>query len=186
MAEGIERSGTAPLQRYPIAALIRFTLVTLYLALALPLPLLAPSELKAWLLGAVPLGLVLVVAMLSERVLLDGAGIRVGHPAWCSWLLRRGWQLSWADITALVPITTSQGGTVHYVRSRQGSHFLLPQRVGRFPHFLEQFQLATGLETLGIGRMTPPWTYWTLALLSLLLLVGEGLAFSLAPSGRFG
>ncbi|MCP9773264.1 hypothetical protein KBY66_11605 [Synechococcus sp. Tobar12-5m-g] len=167
--------------RYPIAPLIRFTLLTLYLALVLPLPMVAPPELKPWLWAALPLGLLPVGAMLSEQVVLDADGIHVGYPAWCGWLLRRGWQLSWAEIAGLVPITTSQGGTVHYVKSRHGSHYLLPQRVGRFPDFLERFQQGSGLDTLRIGRITPPWTYWTLAVLSLLLLIGEVGAISRAP-----
>jgi len=53
---------------YPMAPLIRFTLLALYLALVLPLPLLAPAGLRLALVGAVPLGLVLVLAITSERV----------------------------------------------------------------------------------------------------------------------
>ena len=173
--------GPADAQRYPIAPLIRFTLLALYGALALPLPLLAPTELKPWLWTALPLGLLPVVAMLSEEVVLDGEGIRVGYPAWCGWLLRRGWQLGWAEIAGLVPITTSQGGSVYYVQSRQGSSFLLPQRVDRFLDFLERFQQASGFNTLRIGRITPNWTYWTLAALSGLLLAGETWALITAP-----
>ncbi|MFO0119020.1 MAG: hypothetical protein ACK512_02820, partial [Cyanobium sp.] len=74
-----------------MAPLIRFTLLALYLALVLPLPLMAPETLRPLMLAAVPLGLVLVVAITSERVELDDSGIRVGHPPWCAWLLRRGW-----------------------------------------------------------------------------------------------
>ncbi len=78
---------------YPMAPLIRYTLMLLYLALVLPLPALAPDGLRLWLLVMVPLGLVLVLAMVSERVELDGEGLRVGPAPWCAWLLRRGWQL---------------------------------------------------------------------------------------------
>jgi len=174
--------------RYPMAPLIRFTLLGLYLALVVPLPLLAPAALRLPLLLASITGLVLVVAITSERVELDGQGLRVGHPSWCSWLLRRGWQLPWSHITALTPITTSQGGRVYYVRSaaaeggRSGAAWLLPQRVARFDDFLERFSRSTGLSTEGIGRISPPWTYQLLALLSALLLVGEILALLLSPA----
>ena len=43
-------------ERYPMAALIRFTLIALYLAMVAPLPLLAPAELKLLLWLALPLG----------------------------------------------------------------------------------------------------------------------------------
>ena len=160
-------------QRYPMAPLIRFTLISLYLALVLPLPLLAPPELQAWLWAALPLGLVLILALVSEQVELSDAGIRVGHPAWCAWLLRRGWQLNWDQISGLTPVATSQGGRVFYVRTEDGSAYLLPQRVQAFEDFLSRFSQASGLDTSAIGRISPPWTYQLLAMLCGLLLGGE-------------
>ena len=52
-------------QRYPMAPLIRFTLVSLYFALVFPLPWLAPSNLQPWLIGALPVGFLLVWALVS-------------------------------------------------------------------------------------------------------------------------
>jgi hypothetical protein len=166
---------------YPMAPLIRFTLISLYLALVLPLPWLAPPALQPLLWGALPVGLVLILALVSEQVELSASGIRVGHPRWCAWLLRRGWQLNWDQIRALTPITTSQGGRVYYVTTnqapsdRQGqTHaYLLPQRLERFPDFLCRFSAATGLETGHVGRISPPWTYRLLALLTALMLLAE-------------
>lgn len=156
-----------------MAPLIRFTLLALYLALVLPLPVLAPSGLRGLLLAAVPLGLLLVVAITSERVELDGEGLRVGHPRWCAWLLRRGWQLTWSEMNGLTPVGTSQGGRVFYVRDRNGGAYLLPQRIAGFETFLAEFSRRSGLPTSGVGRISPPWTYRLLALLCGLLLAGE-------------
>ena len=164
---------------HAMAPLIRFTLLALYLALVLPLPLMAPEALRPMLLVAVPLGLLLVVAITSERVELDGDGIRVGHPPWCCWLLRRGWQLPWSKVTALTPVGTSQGGKVYYVRDQAGGAFLLPQRVERFEAFLAQFAERSGLDTRNIGRISPPWTYKLLAGLTALMLGGEVLTLVL-------
>ncbi len=175
-------------QLYPMAPLIRFTLLGLYLALVLPLPLLAPTGLRPALQLAVPLGFGLVLAATSERVELDGQGLRVGHPPWCRWLLRRGWSLPWSRITGLTPVTTSQGGRVYYIRSgpvpgdQGGEAWLLPQRVARFEDFLVRFAAASGLDTSAVRRLSQPWTYQLLALLSALLLGGElaALAVNLA------
>ena len=153
------------LRRYPMAPLIRFTLISLYLALVLPLPLLAPAELQPWLWTALPLGLAVILALVSEQVELSESGIRVGHPAWCAWLLRRGWQLNWDQITGLTPVATSQGGRVFYVRTENGSAYLLPQRVQAFEDFLGQFSRQSGLDTSSIDRISPPWTYQLLAVL---------------------
>ena len=158
---------------YPMAPLIRFTLISLYLALVLPLPWLAPAGLQPLLWGALPVGLLLILALVSEQVELSTSGIRVGHPRWCAWLLRRGWQLNWDQIRALTPVTTSQGGRVFYVRDAGGSAYLLPQRVQAFEAFLGQFGQATGLDTSAIGRISPAWTYQLLAGLCGLMLAGE-------------
>ena len=173
MKPGAPAEAEAFSRTYPIALLIRFTLISLYLVLVLPLPLLAPPELEAWLWAALPLGLALILALVSEQVELTGEGIRVGHPAWCAWLLRRGWQLNWGQITALTPVTTSQGGRVFYVRTKDGSAYLLPQRVQAFEDFLSRFSQASGLDTSSIGRISPPWTYQLLAVLCGVFLAGE-------------
>ena len=159
--------------RYPMAALIRFTLIALYLAMVAPLPLLAPAQLKLLLWLALPLGLGLVLAATSEAVELDADGIRVGHPSWCAWLLRRGWSLPWKAISGLTPVATSQGGRVFYVRGEDGSAYLLPQRVAAFEQFLGRFSQETGINTSSIGRISPPWTYQLLAGLSAAMLLGE-------------
>jgi hypothetical protein len=160
-------------KRYPMAPLIRFTLISLYLALVLPLPLLAPAAQQPWLWAALPLGLALILALVSEQVELSAAGIRVGYPTWCAWLLRRGWQLSWNQISGLTPVATSQGGRVFYVRTENGSAYLLPQRVQAFEDFLSQFSRQSGLDTSSIGRISPPWTYQLLAVLCGVFLGGE-------------
>ena len=166
---------TAATAIYPMAPLIRFTLISLYLALVLPLPVLAPPGLQPWLWAALPIGLAVILALVSEGVELGGVDIRVGHPSWCAWLLRRGWTLQWAEITGLTPVATSQGGRVFYVRTKTGSAYLLPQRVQAFPEFLSRFSHHTGLDTSSIGRISPPWTYQLLAVLCGLMLAGEGL-----------
>lgn len=174
---------TAATAIFPMAPLIRFTLISLYLALVLPLPVLAPPELQGWLSAALPLGLSLILALVSERVELSNAGIRVGHPDWCAWLLRRGWQLRWDQITALTPVATSQGGRVFYVRTEDRSAYLLPQRVQAFEDFLTRFSQHTGLNTSSIGRISPPWTYQVLALLCGALLSSEVIVWAV---GLFG
>ena len=161
------------MERFGLSPLIRFTLLGLYLALVLPLPLLAPESLRSWMAMGLIFGLVLVFGLLSEQVETDDTGINVRYPAWIRWLLRRGWSMRWQDIRALVPVGTSQGGTVYYLKSADLRHQLLPQRIERFDHFLQLLQENSRVNTAGIGRLTPPWTYQALACLSGLMLIGE-------------
>ena len=165
-------NGPDATERYPMAPLIRFTLISLYLALAAPLPWLAPPSLQVTLWVALTAGLTLVWAATSERVELSPGGIHVGHPRWCRWLLRRGWQLPWSAIEAMTPVATSQGGRVFYLRSGDRA-FLLPQRIAAFEAFLARLSRETGLDTSSIGRISPPWTYQLLGGLSGAMLLGE-------------
>jgi len=171
----------ADAHRYPMAPLIRYCLLSLYGALVLPLPLLAPIHWR-WPVGtAVLLGFLLVLAATSEQVEIAETGVRVGHPAWCHWLLRRGWSLAWGDIQALKSVATSQGGRVFYVRTSpdaegKSKSWLLPQRIANFEDFLDRFSAATGLDVGDVQRLTPPWTYQLLAVFSGLLLLAECLA----------
>ena len=137
------------------------------------------------MIGALPVGFLLVWALVSEEVSLSEAGLQVGYPRWCSWLLRRGWSLNWDQVTGLAPVATSQGGRVFYVRTEDGSAYLLPQRVQAFEGFLGQFSQKTGLDTRSIGRISPPWTYQLLAGLCLAMLVFEAMVGWALLSGRW-
>lgn len=161
---------------FRMAPLIRGTLLLLYLVLVLPLVPLAPDGLRPLLLVALPVGLLLVLAISAEQVQLDDEAITVTYPAWCRWLIRRGWRLSWSEVRALTPVGTSQGGRVYYLRSSDGSAYLLPQRVEHFDEFLARFSRCTGVDTASIGRISPPWTYRLLAGLCVAMLVGELIA----------
>ena len=161
------------MERFGLSPLIRFTLLSLYVALVLPLPVMAPQELRPLMVGALILGLVLVVGLLSEQVETDAAGLRVRYPGWICWLLRRSWSMKWADIRSLVPVGTSQGGTVYYLKAVDCRHQLLPQRIERFDLFLKLLSERASISTMGIGRLTPPWTYQVLACLAVLMIIGE-------------
>ena len=169
------------MERFGLSPLIRFTLLSLYVALVLPLPVLAPASLRPLMVAGLILGLVLVVGLLSEQVETDATGLRARYPGWIRWLLRRSWSMEWADIRALVPVGTSQGGTVYYLKTADCRHQLLPQRIERFDLFLKLLSERASISTKGIGRLTPPWTYQVLACLAALMVVGElvsGLAIS--------
>ena len=166
-------------ERFGLSPLIRATLISVYLALVLPLPLMAPPSLKLTLWLAAPLGLAIVLAMLSEQVQVDGNGIRVGHPLWCSWLIRRGWQLQWNEVRQLVPLVTSQGGTVFYLTTSNRDQRLLPQRLEHFDRFLAIVEERTGLSTASVRRLTPPWTYQLLLGFAIAMLIAET-AFAVA------
>ena len=131
----------------------------------------------------------MVLAISSERVELDQAGLRLRHPSWCRWWLRRGWELGWDQVQGLTPVATSQGGRVFYVRIKggaaAGASVLLPQRLEQFDDFLIRFGRYTGLDTSAVGRISPAWTYQLLALLSALMVAAELAAGWALVTGRW-
>lgn len=160
---------------FRISPLIRITLLSLYLALTIPLPFLArltapylPNWL--WVLG-IGLGGVALHAALGERVVLDEAGIQVTYPQWVPRFFRRGWSLPWADIQALKPRSTGQGGIVYYFLSKSGQAFLLPMRVVGFAKLVQQVEAKTGIDTRDVRPLSQPWMYLILLGFTLFLLL---------------
>lgn len=162
-------------QTFRISPLIRLTLLLFYVALTLPLPFLAgvtqapvPPGVLAIGLG---LGAIALYAALSERVIVSKTGIQVAYPRWVPDLLRKGWSLDWADITALKPRSTGQGGLVYYFLTKAGEAKLLPMRVAGFARLVALVQAKTGIDTTDVRPLSQPWMYLILLGLTLLLLL---------------
>ena len=163
---------------FRISPLIRITLLSLYLALTLPLPFLArltAPYIPLWLWGGgISLGFIALYAALCERVILDEQGIQVTYPGWVPRIFRRGWLLPWSEVQALKPRTTGQGGLVYYLVSQSGQAYLLPMRVVGFARLVQQVEAKTGIDTRDVRPLAQPWMYLILLGLTLLLLLIDG------------
>lgn len=158
---------------FRISPLIRVTLLSLFLALLLPLPILSQvtnAPVSPWFLWAgIGLGFVGLYGVLSERVSLDQQGIQVTYPIWVPRYFRKGWSLNWAEVKALKPRSTGQGGIVYYFLSQTGQAYLLPMRVVGFSRLVELVQMKTGIDTGDIRPLAQPWMYLILLLFTLIL-----------------
>jgi hypothetical protein len=159
--------------RFNLSPLVRITLLSLYVALTVPLPFLATATAAPvpanWLWGGIAIGFGVIYGALSEQVLLDDQRIQVTYPQWVPW--RRGWQLAWADITALKPRSTGQGGLVYYFLSKSGEGYLLPMRVAGFARLVDRVQAQTGIDTQDVKPLAQPWMYLILLVFTVLLLL---------------
>ena len=167
-----------PARGFGISPLIRVTLLLLYTALTLPLPVLATvthAPVPGWLLWvAIVIGGVALYGGLSEQVYVDKSGIRVQYPRWISWILRRGWYLPWPQITALKPRTTGQGGLVYYFTGQTTQQaYLLPMRIAGFAELLRYVESYTQIDTQDIKPLAQPWMYIVLLGFSVLLLLAD-------------
>ncbi|MEH2191147.1 MAG: hypothetical protein V7K98_00555 [Nostoc sp.] len=169
---------------FRLSPLIRITLLSLYIALTVPLPFLSqvtaapvPPEFL-WI--AIGIGLIALYAVLTEQVIVDDQGIQVTYPAWVPRFFRKGWFLPWSEVKELKPRTTGQGGLVYYFLSQDGKAYLLPMRVSGFARFVQIVQAKTGIDTTDVRPLAQPWMYLILLGFTLLLLLVDGWAIATA------
>lgn len=180
----------APTHRFQLSPLVRLTLLSLYVALTVPLPFLAmathaPIPVWMFVVGG-GLGAIALYAALSERVILTETMIQVTYPAWVPSLFRRGWSLQWSDIKALKPRTTGQGGLVYYfVTETRDRAYLLPMRVAGFAELVRQVQARTGIDTADVRPLAQPWMYLILMAFTLVLLLVDAWTISTALTQGF-
>ena len=161
---------------FRISPLIRITLLSLYIALTVPLPFLAavapismPIVLFVIGLGG---GWILLYGALSQKVILDEQQIAVTYPRWFPDFLQKGWSLAWEDIEQLKLRTTGQGGLVYYfVTSGRDRAYLLPMRVAGFNRLVQVVAEKTGIDTREVRPLAQPWMYLILFGFTLLLLL---------------
>jgi hypothetical protein len=154
-------------QSFRLSPLIRFTLLSLYGSLMIPLPFLAKATetpidpLLVWLF--IILGFVVLLAILSERVVVSSNGISVSYESWVPIL--SGWSLPWQEIKELKMRTTGQGGIVYYFVSNSKA-YLLPMRVAGFSKLLKEIENNTAIDTKDIAPLAQPWMYLALLVLT--------------------
>lgn len=173
---------------FRLSPLIRFTLLAFYTALTLPLPFLA--QVTAAPVPPVALGIGLIIGAialygaLSEQVVIDQQGIHVTYPDWVRRVWRKGWSLPWAEIQALKPRSTGQGGIVYYFLSQSGTAYLLPMRVAGFAELVRRVQAKTGIDTRDVRPLAQPWMYLILLLLTVMLLAIDAWTIGVAFFGQ--
>ena len=160
---------------FRISPIIKLTLLSLYLALTIPLPFLseatnAPVSPVILAVG-LTLGALALYAALTERVIINDKGIQVCYPVWVPDLFRKGWYLPWSEIKALKPRTTGQGGLVYYFVNNSGQGYLLPMRVVGFAKLVRIVEAKTGIDTTDVRPLSQPWMYLILFGCTILLLL---------------
>ncbi|MBW4617401.1 MAG: hypothetical protein KME21_30135 [Desmonostoc vinosum HA7617-LM4] len=181
-------STNTPASVFRLSPLIRITLLSLYVALTVPLPFLSqvtaapiPPELL-WI--GISIGFVALYAVLTERVIVDDQGIQVTYPAWVPSFFRKGWFLPWSEVKELKPRTTGQGGIVYYFLSQDGKAYLLPMRVAGFARLVQTVQAKTSIDTTDVRPLAQPWMYLILLGFTLLLLLVDGWTIATALTIR--
>ena len=156
---------------------VKSSLISLYLALTIPLPFISIEKLKIPSIIIFALGLYLIINITSDYVETCSNKISYKSSFISKFLGKKNWEILWKDIHLIKSISTSQGSKVYYFNTKKGNNFLLPQRIENFEKFLLIVSRNTGISVNELSYISPLWTYKLLTLLSVFMIVGELFAF---------
>ncbi len=152
---------------------VKSSLISLYLALTIPIPFIAIDKLKILSIVSFTLGLYLIINITSDYVETCDDKISYKTSFISRILGKKSWEIIWKDVKSIKSFPTSQGSNVYYFNTKNGENFLIPQRIENFKKFLLIVSRKTGLSMNQISYLSPLWTYKLLTLLSSLMIVGE-------------
>ena len=156
---------------------VKSSLISLYLALTIPLPFISIEKLKILSIFTFFLGLYVILNITSDYVETSNSKISYKTSFISKLFGKKDWDIFWNEIKFIKSLSTSQGSKVFYFNTRKGDNFLVPQRLENFEKFLSIISQKTGIDNKDISYISPLWTYKVLTLLSVLMIVGEIFAF---------
>ena len=165
------------IEKFKTLFFVKSSLITLYLALTIPIPFISIDKLKILSITAFVLGLYLIINITSDYVETCNNKISYKTSFISRTLVRKNWEIFWKDIKLIESLPTSQGSKVFYFNTKKGDNFLIPQRVENFEKFLLIVSKNTGIATNELSYISPLWTYKLLTFLSVLMITGELFAF---------
>ena len=165
------------MEKFKTLFFVKSSLISLYIALTIPMPFISIEQLKIPSIILFVFGLYLIINITNDYVETSKNKIYYKTSFISKTLGRKNWEVSWSDIKLIQSITTSQGSKVYYFNTYDGENFLVPQRVENFEKFLLIISRNTGISINDMSYISPLWTYKLLTSLSLLMIIGELFAF---------
>ena len=165
------------IEKFKTIFFVKSSLITLYLALTIPIPFISTNQLKIFSIVAFFLGLYLIIDITSDHVETCNNKISYKTSFISKILGRKNWEISWKDIKLIKSLPTSQGSKVYYFNTNKGENFLIPQRVENFKKLLVIVSKNTGIDINDISHLSPFWTYKLLTFISVLMVIWELFAF---------
>tara|TARA_B000000609_G_C24113180_1_gene315177 strand:+ start:61 stop:567 length:507 start_codon:yes stop_codon:yes gene_type:complete len=164
-------------EKFKTLFFVKSSLITLYLALTIPIPFISIDKLKIFSIFTFLLGLYLIINITSDYVETCNNKIAYKTSFISKTLGKKNWEICWKEIKLIKTLPTSQGSKVYYFNTSKGDNFLIPQRVENFEKFLLIVSKNTGISVDKISYISPLWTYKLLTLISVLMIIGELFAF---------
>ncbi len=165
------------IEKFKTLLFVKSSLISLYLALTIPLPFISIDNLKIFSIISFFLGLYLIINITNDYVETCDNKISYKTSFISKIFGKKNWEISWKDIKLIKSIPTSQGSKVYYFNTYKEENFLVPQRLENFEKFLLVVSKRSGIAINGISYLSPLWTYKLLTFLSALMILGELFAF---------
>ena len=165
------------INKFKTLVFVKSSLISLYLALTIPIPFISNEELKIPSIILFVIGLFLIINVTSDFV--ETCNNKVSYKtSFISKILgKRNWDIYWKDIKLIKSLNTSQGSKVYYFNTNKDENFLIPQRLDNFEVFIDLIHENTKINIDEISYLSPLWTYKLLTFLSILMIIGELFAF---------
>ena len=166
-------------EKFKTLFFVKSSLISLYLALTFPIPFISSEKLKIFSIITFVFGLLLIINITNDYV--DTCDKKISYKtSFISKIFgKKNWEIFWKDIKLIKSLPTSQGSSVHYFISNKNESFLVPQRVENFERFVSIIEEKTKLNIDKLSYLSPLWTYKLLTYLSILMFIGEIMAFTI-------
>ena len=165
------------IEKYKTLFPVKSSLISLYIALTIPLPFITSEQLKITSLFLFIFGLLFVISITSDYV--ETCEKKISYKV--SFISRafgkKNWEIFWEEIKSIKSSPTSQGSKVFYFVDEKGKSLLLPQRIENFDIFLDKVHTKTSINTEEICYVSPLWTYKLLTIISILMIFGEIISY---------
>ena len=164
-------------EKFKTLFFVKSSLISLYLALTIPIPFISIDQLKTISIIIFVFGIYLIINVTSDHVETSNDKVSYKTSFISKILGRKNWEIFWKDIKLIKFLPTSQGSKVYYFNTNKDENYLIPQRVENFERFLEIVSKNTGISINEISYLSPLWTYKLLTVISVLMIIGELFAF---------
>jgi len=166
-------------EKFKTLFFVKSSLISLYLALTFPIPFISSEKLKIFSIITFVFGLILIINITNDYVNTCDKKISYKTSFISKIFGKKNWEIFWKDIKLIKSLPTSQGSNVHYFISNKNESFLVPQRVENFERFVSIIEEKTKLNIDKLSYISPLWTYKLLTYLSIFMIMGEIIAFTI-------
>ena len=167
------------IEKFKTLFFVKSSLISLYLALTFPIPFISSEKLKIFSIITFVFGLILIINITNDYVITCDKKISYKTSFISKIFGKKNWEIFWKDIKLIKSLPTSQGSNVHYFISNKNESFLVPQRVENFERFVSIIKEKTKLNIDKLSYISPLWTYKLLTYLSIFMIMGEIIAFTI-------